>query len=199
MGKHDIIHKIRSTQLTAVSSDENETRPQVTTGNTYRKFHKVWKCRFSHVWVGRCTDRQTYTHAHHNTPHPYSRLPVSKPGRQWVQALADISHLALCHRNKTCAPTANPPNTAQLEGTPYHSANLHPGPWSSVGMRRGTDTPTAVTTIHFTSATPHAKCNTNIFHSSSLSKSSKYGRGNGLDGGGGGYDPLCPVDRVVSV
>ena len=43
----------------------------------------------------------------------------------------------------------------------YHPANLHLGPCSSVGMRRGTDTDiqTAVTNIHFASATTHAKCN----------------------------------------
>jgi len=52
-----------------------------------------------------------------------------------VQALADISHSALCcHSNETCAPTANPPNNAELEGIPYHSPNFHPGPCSSVGM-----------------------------------------------------------------
>jgi len=38
-----------------------------------------------------------------------------------VQALADISRSALCcHSNETHAPIANPPNNAQLEGTPYH-------------------------------------------------------------------------------
>jgi len=34
-----------------------------------------------------------------------------------------------------------PPNSAQLDGTPYHSSKLDPGPCSSVGMWRGqTDT-----------------------------------------------------------
>ena len=43
-------------------------------------------------------------------------------GTQRVQALANISCLALwCHSNATSAPTANPPNSAQLGGTPYHS------------------------------------------------------------------------------
>jgi len=57
-----------------------------------------------------------------------------------VQALADISRSALCcHSNETRAPMANPPNSEQLEGTPYHSSKLQPGPCSSVGMRRGTD------------------------------------------------------------
>jgi len=86
------------------------------------------------------------------------------PGIERVQALADISRSALCcHSNETRAPIANPPNSAQLEDTSYHSAKLHPGPYSSVGMRRGTDrqtdTQTRVTNIHFASATPHAKCN----------------------------------------
>jgi len=45
---------------------------------------------------------------------------ISKePGIQRVQALADISCLALCcHSNKTRASLANTPNTAQLGGTP---------------------------------------------------------------------------------
>jgi len=38
-----------------------------------------------------------------------------------------------------CASIANPPNSAQLEDTAYHSPNLHLGTCSSVGMRRGTD------------------------------------------------------------
>ena len=44
---------------------------------------------------------------------------------------------------------------------PHHSPKLHPGPSSSMGMRRQTDrqtnTKTAVATIYFASATPHAK------------------------------------------
>ena len=73
-------------------------------------------------------------------------------------ALTDISHSAVCcHSNKTSAPIANATNSAQLEGTP----KLHMGPCSSVGMRRGTDTQTAVTTIPFASSTTHTKCNDN--------------------------------------
>jgi len=57
-------------------------------------------------------------------------------GIERVQALADSSHSALCcHSNKTRAPIANLPNSAQLEGTPYHSPKLRLGPCSSVGMR----------------------------------------------------------------
>jgi len=89
---------------------------------------------------------------------------VLTPGTEWVQALADISNSAqYCHGNKTRAPIANQPNCAQLQGTPYHSPKLHLVPCSSVGMQRETDrhtdTQTAVTTIHFASAMPHAKCN----------------------------------------
>jgi len=106
-----------------------------------------------------------------------------KPGIELVQAPADISRSTLCcHSNETRAPIANLHKSAQLEGTPYHSSNLHPGPCSSVGMRRWTDrhtdrpAQTAVTTIHFASATPHAKFNEvnwqfavlNVFRTSSV-------------------------------
>jgi len=65
--------------------------------------------------------------------HCKKKLHSLKPGIERVQALADISRSALyCHSNETRAPIANPPNGAQLEGTPYHSPKLHPGPWSSV-------------------------------------------------------------------
>jgi len=57
-----------------------------------------------------------------------------------AQALADISRSVLCsHSNEIRAPIANPPNSEQLECIPYRSSKLHPGPCSSVGMRRGTD------------------------------------------------------------
>jgi len=55
--------------------------------------------------------------------------PQPELGIEWVQALADISGSALCYlSNVTRAPIANPPNRAQLKGTPYHSPKLHPGP-----------------------------------------------------------------------
>jgi len=44
-----------------------------------------------------------------------------------------------CHSNATRAPIANPPNCAQLGGSLYHAAKLHPGPCSSVGVRPRTD------------------------------------------------------------
>ena len=70
-----------------------------------------------------------------------------------------------CHGNATRAPSANPPNSAELGGIPSHSAKLHQGPCNSVGMRPQTDTQTRVTTIHFASSTIHAKCNKSSEHS----------------------------------
>jgi len=87
---------------------------------------------------------------------------IYKPGIERVQALADISRSALCcHSNQIRAPIANPPNSAQLEGTPI------PFPPSYIRVRAvvrecgegQTNTQTAVTNIHFASATPHTKCN----------------------------------------
>jgi len=46
----------------------------------------------------------------------------------------------MLHSNATRAPIANPHNSAQLGGIPYHSPKLHPGPCNSVGMRPRTDT-----------------------------------------------------------
>jgi len=102
-------------------------------------------------------------------------LPQQQPasGIERVQALADILRSPLCcrvhrlhicaslccHSNKTHAPIVNLPSGAQLGGTPYHSPKLHLGPCSSAGMRRGTDTQAAVTTVHFVSSMTHAKCN----------------------------------------
>jgi len=88
-----------------------------------------------------------------------------KPGIDQVQALADISCLALwCHSNKIHAPIANPPNTAHLEGT----LTILPGyirvcalVWgcSEGQTHKHTDTQTAVANIHFALAMPYMKCN----------------------------------------
>jgi len=57
-----------------------------------------------------------------------------KPGIERVQVLADISRSALCcHSNETRAPIANPPNCAQLEGTPCHSPNYIRVRWVECG------------------------------------------------------------------
>ena len=67
-------------------------------------------------------------------------LTLTKPGIERVQALAGISCPSLCcYSNETRAPIANPPYSAQLEGTLYYFRKLHPGPCSNVGMQQGTD------------------------------------------------------------
>jgi len=61
-------------------------------------------------------------------------------GVRWVWRITAGSVFPqCCHSNATRAPIANPPNSAQLEGSPYHSPKLHPGPCNSVGMRPRTD------------------------------------------------------------
>ena len=50
-----------------------------------------------------------------------------------INIISSIPSLC-CHSNESSAPIANLPNSAQLQGTPYHSHSLHPGPCSSVGM-----------------------------------------------------------------
>ena len=99
-------------------------------------------------------------HSHISCVNNQFNEPSNKPRIPRVQALADISCSALCcHSNETRAPIANLPNSAQLQGIPYHSPKLHPDLCSSVGMRKGRDTQTSMTNIHFASATPHTKCN----------------------------------------
>jgi len=90
-------------------------------------------------------------------------------GRPGGLPLGSTTHFYCCHSNATRAPIANPPNSAQLGGIPYHSRKVHPGPCNSVGMRprtdrhrqthTHTDTQTRATRIHFASSTTHAKCN----------------------------------------
>jgi len=77
-----------------------------------------------------------------------------------VQALTDISCLALCCRsNETRAVIGNLPNSAQLEGTP----SILQVTFGSVQVwecgEGQTDTQMHVTNIHSASATPRAKCN----------------------------------------
>jgi len=89
------------------------------------------------------------------------------------------AYIRVCfHSSETSAPIANPPNSAQLKGTPYHSPKLHQFPCSSVGMRRGTDRQTHTEThgrpwqvYIFVSAIPHAKCNYNSVYLTSVQPS----------------------------
>jgi len=80
-----------------------------------------------------CTHLQTKQRRHHK------QLNL---GIERVQAclLANISHSRyVAIAMQTRAPIANLPNSAQLGGIPYHSLKLHPGSFSSVGMRPRTD------------------------------------------------------------
>ena len=98
------------------------------------------------------------------------RFKAHRQKKQWQRqvktshrastAIADISSSAICcHSNETRSLTANPHNTAQLEGNPYHSPKLHQSACSSVGMRRGTDRHTdGRGQYKFPSAMPHVKC-----------------------------------------
>jgi len=76
-----------------------------------------------------------------------------------VQALADISH------SRCVVITTQPVHQLQIcpivhnLSAPLPFPKLHPGPGSSVGMRRWTDTQICMTTIHFASPTTHEKCN----------------------------------------
>ena len=77
----------------------------------------------------------TSTHSCNHVLADISRSPL----RYHVHRLT-IRTALRCHNNETRAPIANPPNSAQLGGTPYHSRKLHPGPCCSVGVRPRTDT-----------------------------------------------------------
>ena len=90
---------------------------------------------------------------------------MQKPGIEWVQALADILHLALCcHSNKTRALIANLINSEPLEGTPYHCPTyiyVRAVVWECDEGQ--TDIQTAVTNMHLTSAAPHVIFNYMVF------------------------------------
>jgi len=64
-------------------------------------------------------------------------------GVRWAWRItAGLCHAfpSCCHSDATRTPIANPPNSAQLGGIPYHSRKLHPGPCNSVVMRPRTGT-----------------------------------------------------------
>jgi len=101
-------------------------------------------------------------------PHPYAGSMMTVWPTVTIRHRASTSthwHFAFmlcCHSNETHAPIANPPNSAQLRGTPYHPPSyirVRAVVWEcGEGQRdRHTDTQMRVTNIHFTSDTPHAK------------------------------------------
>jgi len=88
-------------------------------------------------------------------------LSASSLRQTWHIASASTHwHFAFglcCHSNETRAPIANPPNSAQLGDTRYHSHKLNPGPCSSVGMPQGqTDRQTHTQTQTHTHTHTHA-------------------------------------------
>jgi len=107
-----------------------------------------------------------------NTPKSAPGFSLIQRGIERIKTLADISRSALCcycDADETRAPIANPPNSAQLEGTSYHSqvrAYIRIRAVWSCGVEgqthRQTDTQTAVTTVHFASSTTRAKCNSKV-------------------------------------
>ena len=102
-----------------------KTRPKIRRYKNKRNLPQRFKI-YPHNFliIQRCIKAKSATH-----------LQLGEPVIQRVQALADILCSALCyHSNETRAPIANPPNSVQLEDTPYHSPNLHQGPCKSVGM-----------------------------------------------------------------
>jgi len=78
-----------------------------------------------------------------------------------VQALADISRSVLCcHGNETGAPIANPPNSAQLEGTPtIPPTYIRVCMWACGEGQTDTHRQMHVTNIHFASSATQSKCN----------------------------------------
>jgi len=80
-----------------------------------------------------------------------------KPGTEWVQALADISHSGYV------VTATKPVHWLQIRpivhNYPYHSPRyirVRAVVWE--WCEGQTDTPTRVTNIHFASSTTHAKC-----------------------------------------
>jgi len=97
----------------------------------------------SHISIQRAILRTPPSPAGHRPAartHPAERshyILTSLDGRKLVTRFA-----LCCHSNATRAPIANPPNSAQPGGSPYHSPKLHPGPCNNVGIRPWTDTHT---------------------------------------------------------
>jgi len=93
-------------------------------------------------------------------PSPAGHSPVTN--QQRAHTPRKLGFALCCHSNATREPIANPPNSAQLGGSIYHAAKLHPGPCSSVDVRPRTDRQThrrAWPQYILRRLTTHAKCN----------------------------------------
>ena len=80
------------------------------------------------VSIGDATSTSQLSLSPHRYDHLYSpnNGSITKPGIERVRACTR-GHFAFAAM-LSCAPIANPPNSAQVAGTPYHSSKLHPGP-----------------------------------------------------------------------
>jgi len=105
-------------------------------------------------------DPSLLAYARHARVHTCARVYKIKPDIERVQALADISRSGYVVIATKPVHDCKSAQWCTTRGHPYHSPKLHPGPCSSMGMRRGKDrdTQTCVTNIHFASSTTHAKC-----------------------------------------
>jgi len=92
-----------------------------------------WSLSLCKIWLYRCS---SFDNMHVFWFREFGlKMPIDAPK---IGVLGDS--------NETYAPTANPPNSAQLGGSPFHSPKLHPGPCSSVDVRPLTDRHTDIQT-----------------------------------------------------
>jgi len=90
----------------------------------------------------------------------FAILSLLEPGIERVKALADISRSAqCCHSNEIPVPIANPPDSAQLEGTPTFS----PTYIRSHYVRWGPSSPTERDTAAPHSSA-HVSCDQTVAH-----------------------------------
>jgi len=95
----------------------------------------------------RCSSKARVNHGSHSLYLP----PRASTSTHWHFALAPC-----CHSNETRAPIANPPNSAQLGGTPYHSPKLQVVSACDGHTDRQTHTVRGAWPIYILT---HAKCN----------------------------------------
>jgi len=171
------ICSVQGYNLHRVCCHSNETRALIANlpnsaqleGTPYHSPSYIWVCALVWEWGDGQTDRQTdtqlavvaiyillqlrlmwnvtkcYSHKSWNTTHQLYNL-----------------HRVCCHSNETRAPIANLPNSAQLEGTPYHSPSyiwVRALLWECGDGQTDRHTDGCGHYIHFASAMPHAKCN----------------------------------------
>jgi len=96
-------------------------------------------------WVQACTRYHfAFALCRQNATSPGRRSNVENAhllvtNQQRARTPRKLGFALCCHSNATGAPIANPPNNAQLGGSLYDAAKLHPGPCSSVAIWPWTD------------------------------------------------------------